>query len=149
MKRFLVAIMALIWMGCAEGPEMVTIEFRLAEIQPQEGLTETTFDLTGESFYLHDEVLISNDDIAAAEAIVWQGQDVVDLKFTESGREKLAQITRQHIKKRMGMLVDGKLVSAPIIQAPILEGRAVIAGNFTQQEARRVARGITAGSPAR
>lgn len=144
MKRSLVVILALIWLGCAKGPETVTIEFRLAEMQPQEGLTEATFEQTGEKFYLHDEVLIGSAEIATATAIIWQDHDVVDLRFTASGKEKFAQITRQHLKKRIGILVDGKLVSAPIINAPILEGRAIIQGSFTEQEAQRIAKGITA-----
>jgi preprotein translocase subunit SecD len=125
----------------------MVLEFRLVQSEPAEDLTKTTFELTGETFYLHDQVLIDNTDITAAKAITWQGRQVVDLNFSETGKEKLAQMTSEHITERVGMLVDGRLVSAPTINAPILEGRAMIDGNFTEEQARHIAAGIRASLP--
>jgi preprotein translocase subunit SecD len=125
----------------------MVLEFRLVQSEPAEDLTKTTFELTGETFYLHDQVLIDNTDITAAKAITWQGRQVVDLNFSETGKEKVAQMASEHITERVGMLVDGRLVSAPTINAPILEGRAMIDGNFTEEQARHIAAGIRASLP--
>ncbi len=142
MKTVTVLIVLLALLGCAKAPEQVTIEFRLAETEPAEGLTEMIFHRTEETFYLHDEVLISNADIASASATMWEQRPVVDLRFTEAGTQKLAKLTTENVKKRVGMLVDGTLASAPVINAPILEGRAIIDGDFSEKEARRIAAGI-------
>jgi len=138
-------IVALCVLHCSEGPRPMAVEFRLAQTEPGEGLTEMTFDPTGEKLYLHDEVLIDNTDISSAEATEWEGEYVVDLTFTEPGREKLARVTGQHITERMGMVVDGRLLSAPRINAAITQGRAVIVGALTEEEAKRIAAGIQAG----
>jgi preprotein translocase subunit SecD len=149
MKRIFCLIIVLLSLSCSKGTEPVIVEFRLAQLQPEEGLLEKPFERTGETFYLHEEVLIGNADIAAADALLWQGRHVIDLTFTEPGKEKLARLTRDHLQERVGMLVDGRLVSAPIINAPILEGRALIEGDFTEEEARRIAKGIMSGLPRR
>ena len=137
-------ITALYALHCARGPEPMAVEFRLARTEPGEGLTEMTFDPTGEKFYLDDEVLIDNRDIAAAAATEWQGEHVIELTFTEPGKEKLARVTGQNVTERMGMVVDGRLLSAPRINAAITQGRAIIIGALTEEEARRLAAGIQA-----
>jgi preprotein translocase subunit SecD len=131
--------------GCAPGQEEareVTVEFRLAESEPTEGLTEITLASTGEKFYLHKEALMTHADIASASVVRWKAELAVEVIFTDAGREKFARLTADNVMKRLGMMVDGQLVVAPIIRAPILEGRAIINGNFTEEEAQRIANGI-------
>jgi preprotein translocase subunit SecD len=134
-------IILLIVLGCAQ-QEGVTVEFRLAQPEPAEGLTLVVLAASGESFYLHDEVLLSNADIECASPGSWDGRPTVALTFTEAGREKFAQLTEENVGGRVGILLDGELVTAPVIRAPIYEGKAVINGNFTEQEAKRIAAGI-------
>ena len=145
MRRIVGLIVLLSLLGCGSGQEkaeMVTVEFRLAEIVSGEGLTEMSIPGSFEKFYLHDEVLVSNADIAWAMPGSWQGRPVVELTLTETGREKFAQLTADNVGKRMGIVVDGKLVIVPMIQAPMLDGKAVIDGNFSEQETNRIAAGI-------
>ena len=47
--------------GCSESNQ-VTLEFRVAEDEQAPGLMEMVLDLTGERFYLHDEVLVDESD---------------------------------------------------------------------------------------
>ena len=44
--------------------------------------------------------------------------------------------------KPLVILVDGKVLSAPIVREKISGGRAVIAGRFTEEEAKHIANGI-------
>ncbi len=123
--------------------EKVTVEFRLAETEPAEGLTEMTIHDSGEKFYIHDKVLMNNYDIQFALPIVWEGKSVVELTFTEAGKVRFAMLTKENLERRIGILIDGELVMAPTIKAPILEGKAIIEGNFSEEEAHRIADGIT------
>ena len=131
--------------GTQKKSEQVTIEFRLAEKEPAHGLIEMKIHRTGERFYLHKEVLLSNTDVASASVSLWSQHSVVELIFHDMGREKLSRITRANVNKHIGMLLDGKLISAPLILAPILEGKAIIDGNFSEEEAHRIADGIVSG----
>ena len=93
-------------------------------------------------FYLHPEVILANEDIASTSVTHWEDRPAVDVILTEAGKEKFAEFTGANIGKRAAILVDGKLVTAPIIRAPILQGRALINGDFTEQEAKRIAEGL-------
>jgi preprotein translocase subunit SecD len=42
----------------------------------------------------------------------------------------------------MVIMVDGKVLGAPTIRSKIADGKAQITGNFTQEEAERIAKGI-------
>ena len=142
MKKFAFLLIVLFIFGCAgpeEKPEMVKVEFRLAETEPAEGLNQMSIPGSEERFFLHDEVLMSNDDIQFAFPGSWGDRAVIELTLTEDGKEKFAQITSENLGKRIGILLDGKLVMAPTIKAPILEGKAVIDGNFSEEEADRIA----------
>jgi preprotein translocase subunit SecD len=66
----------------------------------------------------------------------------VGITFTAAGAKQFAEITRQHIGDQLAIVVDGKLLSAPIIRAEISDGKADIAGNFTEAEAKALAKRI-------
>ncbi len=95
-----------------------------------------------EKFYVRDTVVMSNYDIQRALPIVWNGKSVVELTFTPAGKVRFAMLTKENLGKRIGILIDGKLVTAPIVEAPILEGKALIDGDFSEEEAHRIADGI-------
>jgi preprotein translocase subunit SecD len=69
-------------------------------------------------------------------------QPWVGITFTEVGTKQFAEITRQHIGDRLAIVVEKKLLSAPIIRAEIPDGKADIAANFTEIEARSLAKRI-------
>ena len=147
MKQVLVLVMIMVLIGCGslkKQPETVKLEFRFAEIWPTEGLEEVTVTAWGETqtYYLHDEIEMTNADIDSAFVTTWNDSPVVELIFTESGRERFARLTEENIGKRLGMLVDGELVIAPVIRDAILTGKALINGDFSEKEAQRIADGI-------
>lgn len=137
----LMAILLLFSYGCAKEQD-VGLQFRIAETEPGEGLTEMTLAGTDERFYLHDEVLMTNVDVDTAFVAMWSERPSVEVVFNEAGREKFARITRENLGRRMGMVVDGRLVTAPTIRAEIRMGKAVINGDFSQEEAQRIAEGV-------
>jgi preprotein translocase subunit SecD len=145
MKKIVGLVILLSLFGCGASEkkvEKVTVEFRLAETQPGGGLTAMTIARLGQTFYVHEEVLISNADIAWAMPTTWLRMPVVELTFTETGREKFAQVTKDNLGKPMGIVVDGELVIVIIIQAPIVDGKTIVDGKFSEEEAKRIATGI-------
>ena len=97
---------------------------------------------TRDKFYVHNQVLLTNDDIKSATFTLWQDRPGIKLNMTESGKAKWAQITEQNIDKNIGMILDGKLVCAPLVQARIDVGIAIINGIFTEKEAQKIAAGL-------
>ena len=146
MARGIVLTLLVILVGCANhqarAPE-VRVEFRLADMEPGDGLTPMTMQATDDTFFVHREVLLGGADIDSAFVRAGRGGSSVEVVFVETARERWAAITEQYIGRRIGIIVDGMLVSAPIVRAPITKGRAVITGGFTEAEAKRIAAGIT------
>lgn len=56
------------------------------------------------------------------------------LEFNEKGKVLLNEITTNNTQKNMGVIIDDKLVMAPLIRDPISEGIVHIVGNFTSEE---------------
>jgi preprotein translocase subunit SecD len=77
------------------------------------------------------------------------GAPQIDVQFSEVGRELFAAITRENINKRLAIVLDGHLYSAPVIRTEIPGGKAQITGSFTQQEARELAAKINDAITAR
>ncbi len=75
-----------------------------------------------------------------------KGTPQVQLDFTKSGIDKFAQTTKKNIGKRVGIFIDEYLISAPVVQQAILEGNAVITGDFSVDEAKQLAQDINGGA---
>lgn len=52
----------------------------------------------------------------------------VQISFTDEGRKAFGDLTRAHVGERLGVVLDGEVVSAPVIRTAILDGSAVIEG---------------------
>ena len=72
------------------------------------------------------------------------GRPIVDITLTTKGAEQFATITQQNLHKRLAIVIDGHLTSAPMIQSPITSGKAQISGNFSKEEATDLANRINA-----
>ncbi|MBG0789948.1 MAG: protein translocase subunit SecD [Desulfovibrionaceae bacterium] len=70
----------------------------------------------------------------------------VSLTFNARGGAIFTNLTEENVNKRMAIVLDGKVYSAPVIQERISGGRASITGNFSQEEARDLAVVLRAGS---
>jgi preprotein translocase subunit SecD len=125
-------------LGCTDA-KPPQLEFRIAETTPAKGLTEFTFNQTGESFFVHPDVLLTENDVASASAALQGEFWAIHLSLNSSGKEKFAALTGQYVGKQCAMILDGELVSAPLIRAPITEGKALIISDFTEDEARDIA----------
>lgn len=74
------------------------------------------------------------------------GKPQVALSFNSEGSKLFGEITQRNVGKPLAIVVDNFLVSAPTVQQPILDGSAVITGNFTVDEAKELAISINSGA---
>jgi SecD/SecF fusion protein len=70
----------------------------------------------------------------------------VSLAFDAQGATEFATLTTEHVGKRLAIVLDEKVYSAPLIREPITGGQAQITGNFGPEEARRLAGVIESGN---
>jgi SecD/SecF fusion protein len=71
---------------------------------------------------------------------------VVALQFNSEGAKKFAEITEKNVGKRLAIVLDGKLQSAPRIREPIPSGEAVITGRFAIEQAQDLALVLKVGA---
>jgi protein-export membrane protein SecD len=71
---------------------------------------------------------------------------VVALEFDKKGARLFAKATGGHIGERLAIVLDGRVKSAPVIRTKIDDGRAIIEGNFSLQEAKDLAIVLRAGA---
>jgi len=70
----------------------------------------------------------------------------VALSFDAEGKDLFAEITRRNVGKPVAIFLDGEPISIPTVQQAITDGRAVITGNFTLQEAKLLSQRLNAGA---
>ena len=70
----------------------------------------------------------------------------VSMTFSKSGARRFARITEVNVKKRLAIVLDGNVNSAPAIRERIGNGKAQITGQFTEAEATDLAIVLRAGS---
>lgn len=70
----------------------------------------------------------------------------VSITFDGAGATQFERLTGEHVNKRMAIVLDGSIYSAPVIRERIAGGRASISGSFTMDEANDLAIILRAGS---
>ena len=74
------------------------------------------------------------------------GKPQVGLTFSQEGAKIFAEVTQRNVSKPVGIFIDELLISAPTVQQVITEGNAVITGDFTTDEAKKLAIAINSGA---
>ena len=70
----------------------------------------------------------------------------VSLKFDDEGTRLFAEITKKNIGKRVAIYLDGEIITAPTVQSEILNGEAVVTGNYTVEEAKTLVKRLNEGA---
>jgi preprotein translocase subunit SecD len=74
------------------------------------------------------------------------GRIHVAFKFNADGGKQFGIITGDNVGRRLAIILDGKVYSAPVIQTPIRGGQGIITGSFTDEKARDLALVLRAGA---
>jgi preprotein translocase subunit SecD len=70
----------------------------------------------------------------------------VSIDFDRKGARIFARITEENVNKRLAIVLDKTVYSAPVIQEKITGGKARVTGSFTTEEARDLAIVLRAGA---
>ena len=70
----------------------------------------------------------------------------VSLSFNDAGAKIFEEITAENVKKRLAIILDDTVYSAPVIQEKIAGGNAQITGHFTMEEAKDLSIVLRAGA---
>ena len=109
------------------------------------------YDYSKPPIFGDDQIVVSGNDITSARGGMYsdsygQTQYVVDLAFTDEGKQKFAEATERNLGQPIYIIYNGEIVSAPTVQSVISEGRAQITGMESLESAERLASTIRIGA---
>ncbi len=94
----------------------------------------------GPPLLLERRVLVAGESLVDAQQSFDQGSlPVISFKFDSNGARKFGDATSKNVGKRFAIVLDNKIISAPVIKDAILGGSGIISGNFTVESARDLA----------
>ena len=70
----------------------------------------------------------------------------VSLNFNSEGRVLFAKVTKENVGNIVGIFLDGAPISLPTVREEIRDGKAVISGSFTVDEAKLLVRNLNYGA---
>jgi preprotein translocase subunit SecD len=91
-------------------------------------------------------VIVTGDTLTDAQPSFTNGLPVVNFRFDNVGGKRFAQATTEGVGKIFAIVLDNKVLSAPVIREPITGGSGQISGQFTTQEAQDLALLLRAGA---
>ena len=97
-------------------------------------------------YVVNDRRIILGEMLVDARQDFNEGTPVVAFRFNGEGGRKFCKATRDNVNRRFAIILDSKVISAPVIQSAICGGSGIITGQFTIQGAKDLAILMNAGS---
>ena len=98
-------------------------------------------------YLVKKRVMLAGDVLSDARVSIGQfNEPYVSVTFDAKGAREFDRITGDNVKKRMAIVLDNTIYSAPVIQERITGGRAQITGTFSMEEANNLAIVLRAGA---
>jgi preprotein translocase subunit SecD len=114
----------------------------------QRDVDNETGEVRRRPFLLKKEVLLTGELLSEARVAIDQrfNEPYVSITFNSAGAEIFEDVTEKNVQKRLAIILDGNVYSAPVIRERIAGGSAQISGSFTMEEARDLAIVLRAGA---
>ena len=90
--------------------------------------------------------MVGGDTLVDAQPTFQNNEPVVSFNFDAAGAQRFGDATRENVGKPFAIVLDNKVISAPVIREPILGGSGIISGSFTVQSASDLALLLRAGA---
>jgi preprotein translocase subunit SecD len=100
----------------------------------------------GRTMIVQKRIMVSGDTLTDAQPSFQNGEPVVSFRFDSAGGKRFGEATRTNVGRLFAIVLDNKIISAPVIREPILGGSGVISGRFTTQSAQDLALLLRAGA---
>jgi preprotein translocase subunit SecD len=119
-----------------------------SEVLYERKVNKQTREVTRTPYLLKKQVLLTGDALANAKMELGSqfGEPYVSLEFNGEGARLFERITAENVGKRLAIVLDDTVYSAPVIRERIGGGRAQITGSFTDEEAKDLAIVLRAGA---
>jgi protein-export membrane protein SecD len=124
----------------------VTVEEAIARLPPGYMLTDGRD--AGEKFVLEQRPIVTGEMLVDAQQQFDQNgvTPVVSFRFNQDGARRFGKATAENVGRPFAVVLDNKVITAPVIQTAILGGTGQITGNFTIDSANSLATNLRSGA---
>jgi preprotein translocase subunit SecD len=91
-------------------------------------------------------VMVSGENLVDSQPTYDQGQPVVSFRFDSVGAKRFGDATAKNVGRPFAIILDDRVISAPVIRSAILGGSGIISGGFTPQTAADLSLLLRAGA---
>jgi preprotein translocase subunit SecD len=119
-----------------------------SEILYERKVNKQTGEVTRTPYLVRKQVLLTGDALTNAEVRIGSqfNEPYISIEFDREGGRLFERITSENVGKRLAIVLDDTIYSAPVIRERISGGQAQITGSFTIEEARDLAIVLRAGA---
>jgi protein-export membrane protein SecD len=112
------------------------------------GVEKLSFEDTSNEALVSKRIILNGDNLLDAQAQMnnQTNETVVSFTLDRVGAKRFGKATSSNIGKQLAIVLDGKIVSAPVIRDAIVSGTGQISGNFTFQSATDLALLLRSGA---
>ena len=123
------------------------LNFRLVSDNDEFGIDKLMSE-NGEKLNISKRIIMSGENLIDAQPSIQNknNEPIVSFTLDRLGAQKFGRATTDNVGKRLAIVLDGEIVSAPNINEPITSGNGMISGNFTFQEATDLALLLRSGA---
>ncbi len=124
------------------------LNFRIVNDSSNEFGSEKLTSESGEELIVSKRIILSGENLVDAQPRIDAQANEPSVSFTldRVGSQKFGRTTTDNVGKRLAIVLDNKIVSAPTIREPITGGNGSISGNFTFQEVTDLALLLRSGA---
>jgi protein-export membrane protein SecD len=97
-------------------------------------------------YVVRRRVEVSGERLVDAQPSFNNGMPIVNFRFDTAGGRRFGQVTTNNVGQRLAIVLDDRVISAPVIRSPIVGGSGMIEGGFTVEGAKDLALLLRAGA---
>ncbi len=126
----------------------LTFQFITQNSEESFGTEKLMFEDESEEVIVSKRIILSGDNLVDAKPTMdtQTNETVVTFSLDRVGAKKFGKATSTGVGKRLAIILDGKIISAPSVREPIVGGSGQISGNFTFQSATDLALLLRSGA---
>ena len=101
-----------------------------------------------QNYVLQEAPVVQGDDLVDSQPGFDQQTNapIISFRFNQSGARKFGNFSKDHVGEPFAIVLDDKVISAPVIREAILGGSGQISGNFTVESANNLAIQLRSGA---
>ena len=124
------------------------LDFRLVSDSNNEFGSENLTSELGENLSVSKRIIMGGENLIDAQPRLDSQTNQPNVSFTldRLGAQKFGKATTENVGKRIAIVLDKKIISAPSIREPITSGAGIISGNFSFQESTDLALLLRSGA---